>query len=337
MANSQTVTLNIGDVIPNAGDNESSWIISAWEGADKYIKDIQFKVEDPYQAKLVEYRVSLDASDLVKTLKNAQEVSGGFANYLQACKNEKNAARGKLVVTLETENGGLEAYSLYHSMTVFFQQLVLAMNIALPGSCQILNASYEGKGAASFEPPQIDSNIFTNGWLSAFDAEWPILKPLKFSDVWSWLDGQHTSETDTALSMVNKVMFCLLELAHQSTAYSASNVLLVSHMLELFGKMENDVNHNLLRERISIILGQPSDKADSFNELYRMKQSLIRSEQPVRRPALVYHDADDEILQQLEMHNSPVEQALAIVLALLQDLVVNKCNSYQFSEQVTRN
>lgn len=337
MVNSQTVILNIGDVIPNAGDNESNWIISAWEGADKYIKNVPFKVEDPYQAKLVEYSVSLDASDLMNTLKNAHEASGGFANYLQACKKEEGATRGKLIVSLQTENGSLEAYSLYHSVTVFVQQLVLAMNIALPGSCQILNASYEGEGAESFEPPQIDSSIFTNGWLSAFDADWPILKPLKFSDVWKWLDTQCTSQTDTALSTVNKVMFCLLELAHQSSSYSSSNVLLVSHMLELFGKMENDVNHNLLRERISIILGQPSDKADSFNELYRMKQSLIRSEQPVRRPALVYHDADDEILQQLEMHNSPVEQALAIVLALLQDLVINKCSAYQFSEQVTRN
>ncbi|PCJ47406.1 MAG: hypothetical protein COA99_00845 [Moraxellaceae bacterium] len=336
MVSSQKVTLNIGNVIPNAGDNESSWIVSAWEGADKHIKNILFKVEDPYQAKLVEYSITLDASDLIATLKHAQETSGGFANYLQTCKQQKGSTRGKLVVTLETENGGLEAYSLYHSVTVWVQQLVLAMNIALPGSCQILDASYEGEGAESFEPPQIASNIFTNGWLSAFDAEWPILKPLKFSDVWKWLDSQRTSETDTALSMVNKVMFCLLELAHQSTSYSASNVLLVSNMLELFGKMENDVNHNLLRERISIILGNPSDKADSFNELYRMKQSLIRSEQPIRRPALVYHDSDDEILQQLEMHNSPVEQALAIVLALLQDLVINNCNSYQFSEQVAR-
>ncbi|OUS29251.1 hypothetical protein A9Q99_09060 [Gammaproteobacteria bacterium 45_16_T64] len=337
MAKSQTITLNIGNAIPNAGDNESNWIISAWEGADKYIKGIEFNVEDPYQATLVNHQLSLDASDLIQTLRNAQKLSGGFASYLQSCKNEEGATQGKIVVTLVSEQDDIEPYSQYHSISVFVQQLVLAMNIALPGSCQILNGVYEGEGAGLFEPPQIDSTIFTNGWLSAFDAEWPILKPIKFEHVWHWLDQRKTSETDTALSTVNKVMFCLLDLAHQSPVYSAGNVLLVSHMLELFGQMEDDVNHNLLRERISIILGHPSDKADSFNELYRMKHSLIRSEQPIKRPAVIYHDSDDEIIQQLEMHNSPVEQALAIVLALIQDLVIHNSSSYHFSERVVRN
>lgn len=337
MAKSQTITLNIGNAIPNAGENESNWIISAWEGADKYLNNVAFNVEDPYEATLVNYTLTLDASQLIEVLKNAQMASGGFASYLQSCKNEEGATRGKIIITLVSDKDDIEPYSQYHSMSVFVQQLVLAMNIALPGSCQILNATYEGEGAGAFEPPQIDSTIFTNGWLSAFDAEWPILKPIKFEQVWHWLDERKTSETDTALSMVNKVMFCLLDLAHQSPAYSAGNVLLVSHMLELFGQMENDVNHNLLRERISIILGHPSDKADSFNELYRMKQSLIRSEQPIKRPAVIYHDSADEIIQQLEMHNSPIEQALAIVLALLQDLVIHNSSSYHFSEQVARN
>ena len=45
---------------------------------------------------------------------------------------------------------------------------------------------------------------------------------------------------------------------------------------------------------------------------------------------------DEEILQQLEAHNSPIEQALAVLLGVLQDLVINKANGYQFSEQFSR-
>jgi len=336
MATVENVKINIGDVIPNAGKNEADWIVSAWEGANKFLSEVAFRVESPCDPALSEYQVSLDASDLIKTLKNAQQHSGGFAAFLKESRTVNGNTSAALIVTVKTEASSIESYTLYHCVGVFLQQLMLAMNIALPGSCQILDATYEGKDSTSFEPPEFESMVFTNGWLSAFNADWPILKPLKFADVWAWLTERKTSETDTAISMVNKVMFCLLELAQHTQVNKLTNALLVSHMLEMFGKMENDVNHHLLRERIIIILGNPSDKADSFNELYRMKHSLIRSEQPVRRPSMIYHDADDEVLQQLEMHNSPIEQALAIVIALLQDLVINKSACYQYREQVER-
>ncbi len=56
----------------------------------------------------------------------------------------------------------------------------------------------------------------------------------------------------------------------------------------------------------------------------------------MRRPALIVHEADDPVLQQLEMHNSPVEQGAAIVLALIQDLIHHDAAEYRFTQQVSR-
>ena len=336
MATSETIKLIIDDVIPNAGDNESAWIVSAWEGLSKHLQSVPFQVEDPYRAELDKFTVSVDVSEVIAILKQAVEVKGGFANYLQAAIDEDLPMGAVISMTLESDAANMEKYTLYHAVSVLTQQIMLAMNICLPGSCQFLEAYFEGDQSELFETPEFDSEMFTNGWLSAFDSEWPQLKPLKFAEVWQWLTDQATSETDTAIRPINKVLFGLLELCQPRSMFEARDALLMAHMLETLTDAEDNSQSDVVRDRVVSILGEPSPKADSFNELYRLKKAMIRGDLPVRRPALTFHDADEEILQQLEAHNSPIEQALAVLLGMLQDLVINNAKGYKFSEQVTR-
>ncbi len=336
MAKTESIKLIIDDVIPNAGANESAWIVSAWEGLDKHLKDLPFQVEDPYRVELDRFSVSVDASEIVALLKKAAAKEGGFVSYLQSAIDEDLPMGAYLSIDITADLENLEKYTLYHAVNVLMHQIMLAMNIALPGSCQFLETWFEGSDAELFDAPEYDSAMFTNGWLSAFDADWPALKPLKFADVWHWLEKQGTSETDTALRATNKVLFGLLELSQQRHMFEARDALLVAHMLEVLVGAEETEQPSMVRDRIVAILGNPSARADSFNELYRLKHAMIRGDLPVRRPALTFHDADEEILQQLEAHNSPIEQALAVLLGLLQDLVINNANGYQFTEQFNR-
>lgn len=336
MAKTESVKVIIDDVIPNAGANESAWIVSVWEGLDKHLTNQPFQVEDPYRAELDKFTVSVDASEVVALLKKAAAKEGGFVSYLQSAIDDDLPMGAYITIEMSGELETLEKYTFYHAVNVLIQQIMLAMNIAFPGSCQFLETWFEGGDAELFEAPEFDSAMFTNGWLSAFDAEWPTLKPLKFSEVWQWLGKQGTSETDTALRATNKVLFGLLELSQQRQVFEARDALLVAHMLEILVGTEELEQPTLVRDRIIAILGAPTAKADSFNELYRLKHAMVRGDLPVRRPALTYHDADEQILQQLEAHNSPIEQALAVLLGLLQDLVKNSANGYQFSEQFNR-
>ncbi len=335
MAKSITVEINLAHPVPNAGESESALIVAAWEQAQQYLQNRAFKVEDPFRVETDSYKVSLQAADLIAKLKEALD-EGSFALYLQKVHNEGRDIKTTIALTVEPDGTPLELYTLYHAVGVFTHQLMLSLNLAMPGACQFKGASYQGEQAAIAEAPEFCADMFTNGWLSAFEADWPTLQALPFSDVWDWLEMLEISQTDTAIKPLNKVLFGLLEVAQQKQAFGARDVLMVSHMLETLMLMSGFEDPHLLRERIASVLGPLSSKAGTFTELYRMKHAMVRGEHPIRRPSIVIHDADEEILQQLEQHNSPVEQALAIVLALLQDLIRHNSEGYQFTEQMHR-
>lgn len=336
MAQTVTVEFQVAQVIPNAGHQESDWIIATWNDLQKVVTDVAFRVEDPYRAELDDFRVSLDAMPVLQRLITARRERDSFAQYLQAAHAAHLETDATLTLTLTSQDAALERYTLYHGVGVFIQQVMLALNIALPGSCHLVGTRFVGADAALIEAPEFHSAMFTNGWLSAFDADWPQLKPLPIEQVWRWLDACATSEADTALKPVNKVLFGVLEIAQQQRYFGSRDVLLVSHMLEILMGMDDADNPGRLRERIAAVLGSPSTRAGSFTELYRMKHAMIRGDHPIKRPPIVIHDADEEILQQLEQHNSPLEQAMAIVLALLQDLVSANAAGYRYTEQVHR-
>jgi hypothetical protein len=336
MTRSVTVELLIEQVIPNAGEKETGAIIQAWEEAGNVLRNRPFRVEDPFRAEPDNYEVTLDLSGMLTCLRQAQTHSGSFARYLQNACREVLPSDARLGIEIVSQDSPLEQYTLHHAVGVFVHQLMLALTIAMPGSCHMTGTRYAGDQTRTFEAPEFDSAMFGNAWLSAFDAQWPVLAPLKFETVWQWLQSQGASETDTAIKPVSKVLFGLLEVALHRQYFGSRDVLMVSHMLEMLMAMEEDANPNRLRERIAVVLGTPTAKAGSFTELYRVKKAMIQGEHPVKRPPIVIHDADEAILKQLEQHNSPVEQALAIVLALLQDLACNQSSGYRFSEQVTR-
>ena len=336
MHQSAIISLHIDNLVPNAGDNESSWILSVWEGANALLKDVEFNCEDPYRSALAQYRVSANLDAAVALLQKARDDAGSFSHYLQQAQQPGGPGTGAVLhFDFSAVQGNLELYSLYNAVGTFVHQLVLALNIAFPGSCELIGARYDGENAERFEAPQFNSSLFTNAWLSAFDGEWPQLKPLRFRAVWDWLKARRTSETDVAMVDINKVLFGLLAIAGHRHALSSRDGILVAHLIELLMKVP-DGNRHLVRERVVAALGQPGSRADSFNELYRLKESLLRGDYPVHRPALIVHEADDPILQQLEMHNSPVEQGAAIVLALIQDLVNHNAGEYRFTQQISR-
>lgn len=336
MQRSAVITFQIDQLIPNAGENESGWIVSVWEGANGFLQNLEFSCEDPYRSALAEYRISARLDAAVKLLQQARSKAGSFAGYLQQSQQGSSLSTGAAItIEIQAAKGNLELYSMYNAVGTFIHQLVLAFNLAFPGSCRFVGTHYEGPDAVRFEAPQFESALFTNGWLSAFDADWPTLKPLHFRQVWQWLTARGTSETDVAVAEINKVLFGLLEIAQHRHAVTARDAILVAHLIEILLKV-NDGNVPLIRERVVAVLGPFSKRADSFNELYRLKDRLLRGDYPARRPALIVHEADDPILQQLEMHNSPVEQGAAIVLALLQDLINHDAADYVFTQQVSR-
>ncbi|WP_020410117.1 hypothetical protein [Hahella ganghwensis] len=337
MQTTETITIEIHNAIPNGGIDATGKIISLWQLVDGYFTDRKFVVEDPYRGQLGEYRISLDAKALINLMQTARDNNESFDIYRQMHAADSSVAiNSELHMTVEALNSRTEPYSMYHAASVFIQQLLLGMNLALPGSCQFLDTRFAGPHAHRFEAQDFDSKAFSDAMLSATEHGWPKLHELSFETVWGWFERAGTSERNTAITTINKVLIDMLKIAQQRYRYGARTAMLVGNQLEMLVGTSDDADMQHLRERVSLILGRPPESADCFKELYRLREALFKGEHPVRRPALVYHNADEEIMQQLAQHNSGVEKALAVVLSLLQDLVQNDADGYQFSEHMQR-
>ncbi len=337
MQTTETITLEIRNAIPNGGVDATAKIISMWQLVEGFFTARNFVVEDPYRGQLGEYRISLDAGPLINLMQMAQKTNESFDIYRQMHATDSSIAiNSELHITVEALNARTEPYSVYHAASVFIQQLLLAMNLSLPGSCQFLGTRFTGSQAHRFEAQDFDSKAFYDAWLSASEHGWPKLQELEFEKVWQWFEKAGTSERNTAITTINKVLIDMLKIAQQRYRYGARTAMLVGNQLEMLVGTSDDHDMRHLRERVSLILGRPPESADCFKELYRLREALFKGEHPVRRPALVYHNADEEIMQQLAQHNSGVEKALAVVLSLLQDLVQSNSDGYQFSEQMQR-
>lgn len=331
---SKNIEVSMGQPVPNVSSDAEDGVLNAWAQAQEWLKSVTFKVEDPFGDKLDIYHLSMDLSQVQAVLAEAKQT--GFSAYRQRMLKESSPfSRAVINVSLEVEHAPEQQLTFYHAAGVAIQQLFLALNIAVPGSCQILNARYLGDECNQFDPPLLDATPFVNAYLSSVDTQWPAINVLEFKKVWQWLEQLEVSESEIALRPMAKVLFGLLELSQTPSELNSRDALLVSHLLELLTDMEEMEHLGLLKSRVKLILGEGVDEGDSLAELYRMKHDYVLGERPIRRPALKLHDPEEELVQQLRVHNSPVEEGIAIVLAILQASCLENGRGYRFEETYT--
>lgn len=330
----KSIEVSIAHPVPNVSSDMEDSVIQVWAQAQEALQRATFKVEDPFGDKLDVYQLTMDFSQVQAILAEAKQV--GFSEYRQrVLRSGEPVNRAVIAIQLEVEQAPEQLLTFYHAAGVALQQLFLALNIAVPGSCQILQAQYMGSECSSFDPPALEASPFVNAYLSSVDTQWPTIKALGFQEVWQWFEKLEVSETEIALQPVTKVLFGLLELSQAQSELNSRDALLVSHLLELLTDMEEMEHMGLLKSRVKLILGEGVEEGDSLAELYRMKHDYVLGERPIRRPTLKLHDPEEELVQQLRVHNSPVEEGIAIVLSILQVLCATKGCRYRFDESVT--
>ena len=331
----KTIEVSIAQPIPNVPASLHSNIIAAWEQADAMLNGVVFKAENPFDDKLEVYRLSMDLSPVVEVLRRAAEHEGGYTKYRQLMR-EGTASINNTMITIELvpEAASKRTVAYYHAAAVALQQLYLALNISVPGSCQIVDAKYFGSECSSFDPPSLEATPFIDAYLYSVDAQWPVVGHLDVPEVWGWLNVLETSETEFAIRNINKILFGLLELGF-SHGGLANNALLVYLLLELLTDTTDIHNPLQVRSRIALILGNVSKEGDSVLELYRTKNAYIAGERPFRRHALRIHDFEEELMSHLCIHHSPVEEGVAIILALLQKLCANNGAGFSYEETVS--
>lgn len=337
MAPSRTVQLHIGKAIPPAGSKTTERIIALWQQISTFFVERSFQAQSGIKGTAGDYRITLDSNSLLQAMENAKDQSGSFSEHRQAhIDNPESLIDADLAITIARQDHPPEELESYHVATVFLHQLVMAANIVQPGAIQLLDARFTGEGAHRFEAQQYDALIFHGAMRTATSNQWPALGNPGLEAVWSWLDQTGVASAETAIHDINRVLFTLLKVAEQRHEYSARTVLLVIYQLEVLLNCRESQSLECLRNRCQLILGVIPEAADCFNELYDVRQSLFRANQPVHRPPLICQITADALREQIGQHNTAVEAGTAIVLALVQDLIAHSAQRYQFTESLSR-
>lgn len=336
MTASAIINLQIGNAVPHGNAKDTRDIIALWQEIGRHFHERRFVAQGRIDAQVDTYNLTLDASALLTALEHAQAVGGSFDEYHRAhVGDETNSIAASMMLTIVADDA-LDETEAYQVATLFWQQLVMAANLVLPGSIQLLDTHYAGPGAHRYEAQVYDSQIMHGAYQTASANGWPSLQPPSFQAVWDWLDKCQVAHAHTAITNLNKVLFTLLKVAEQRHEYSARTVLLVVYQLEVLLDCRNTQTFQRIRNRARLVLSAIPEGADCFKGLYDVRNSLFLSDHPVHRPPLICHNTVDWLREQTDQHNNTIELGTAIVLALLHDLIAENATGYAFSEVVSR-
>lgn len=325
--------LNVDNIIPHADPQSSQKVVATWKSASQLFNDFKYECIKPSSGNLITQQISLDMSDVLNVLENAITQSGS----LDSCRkhhieNRKTRVNASLAFTLKSEDEAIQIGDAYQIASTFLQQLYLAMNLAYPGSCQLLGVEFEGENSHLYEAQSFDSKLFYDARMSAHQQGWPNLQTLELPTTWNWISKQNFSHSDIAISDCNKVLFNMLKLAQQRHRYGSRSALLAAQQIELLLGTRHSGDVKRLRARTRLILDDIPESADCFVELFQLRANLFHGQHPVRRPALICNSPSQERREQIASHNTTIELAAGIITGLIQRLVKTNESKFQFKE-----
>jgi hypothetical protein len=279
------------------------------------------------------FQVSLDVADTVDML---ESIAVRDSSRIQRRRYQREAAgmnpNGSwIAITIKEVSGNATSRFPLQLLGRFLQQVFLAMNLAVPGSANFFSSRYEEVRHADYPPPQLSSDIFEGAYATALDRGWPSLRRLALVDVWTWLHDALSYDLDLAAEPVDKALFALLRVceSHPVDESDASNVLYITQAVEaLFAVGRKHIGANL-RARLEALLGEPPLHRGWFTKFYDLRSRIAHGGIPMLRPG-AYFDWDDSaaVRKYITEFWSPVDTAIAVLLATLQDLIARGSRGY---------
>lgn len=281
------------------------------------------------------YAVSIDAREVIDYLARVAEHErltdeDAFLVFERRFRGGEHPFRAQLELIDHTGNAPLRIVSRA------MQHLFLGMNLAHPGSCNLLFSHYVGIDDDVWPAPCLSGGPLETALLHAKEIGWPGLGPIAFADVWDWLERTRVVDAAVAIDPVHKALFALLSVCDEATG-EPETLLIVMQALEALLVVGHQGVRSLVRSRLEAILGAPTDDAHWFARLYELRCRIAHGGMTVARPGVVLDIGEDEAL---EGHHAklwrPVDESIALLIALLQDLVKSSAAGYEFGQAVAR-
>lgn len=218
----------------------------------------------------------------------------------------------------------------------FLQHLFLGMNLALPGSCNLFACRYPGVARPDPRPPNLSGATLESALCHARQVQWPPLNAVPFADVWAWMERVGVKDLAVAREPVHKALFTLLLVADVQTN-DPTIILLVAQALEALLVEGRDNIGSILRQRLELVLGARAGGRNWFSKFYDLRSRIAHGDAPLLRPGSLYDIGENpEVEDHIADYFRPVDEAVAILLAVLQDLIRSGATKYRFTHHVAR-
>jgi hypothetical protein len=335
MKASRSIHLSIGNALPHGNAAESAAILALWQDVQGYFNECAFSAACPGRAEAGNYLIRLDATAQLRLMQRAQQEAGSFDGWRQAhVHDESKSLAASLLLEVGAAADFLNEQEAYEIATLFLQQLVLAINLTLPGACRVLQTAFTGEIGHRYEAQSFDSKLYYGAFRNLRDLGWWQRHSLGFDQIWQWLEKVDGSHGNTAIKHLDKVLFTLIKLAEQRSAASSRTALLVLYQLETLLDCRSPMDARHLRKRIHLVLGALPETGNCINELYAVRDGLLFGNRPVLRSPLISHYDITEFMEQEDQCYNAVELGTALTLVLLRELIQRDAQAFLFSERV---
>jgi hypothetical protein len=113
-------------------------------------------------------------------------------------------------------------------------------------------------------------------------------------------------------------------------------ILLIAQVLEAFFSDGRQGIGAVLRERLELVLGIPATHSKWFSKFYERRSRIAHGSAPVFRPGGYAHDDNKAVEEYFQSYCVPIDEAVAVLLGILQDLVRHDARQYVFLQEALR-
>jgi len=312
-------------------------IIQLWEEIGGFFVNYTMKVRAQDLSLSAEYAVSLDVFQIVEDLKNFDNFGNGAGDINYLLKKIEKKDRVGYAIALDFHLTPLNQiaadckHTPYRLTNMLLQQIFVAANLCLPGSCSLYNITYPEEKLT--KPPSLDCYYLEDCGRFARQEGWPRYKDISFSKVWNWLLASGIHDLDIAVTPVQRAIFCLLEMSIYDH-FNLAEILFVAQALEGLLVRDGEPSQKSLSRRIKAIIGSPASHQNWVKDFYNLRSTIIHGNYPIIRG----HCAHEENIEVQNYHSQyflPQLRAVAALVAILQDMADANIAEYHFEQHET--
>jgi hypothetical protein len=217
----------------------------------------------------------------------------------------------------------------------FIQYWFLAMNLALPGSFTTFRAIYPNETDQDCPPPNLHGATLEAAYEHSRKRAWPPIRQLSFVKVWNWLQQGFPYDTHIAHDPLDRSLFTILRICEPGL-HDTDRILLIAQALEGLLLPGKEQVGTLLRQRLELVLGVPPIKRNWFSRFYDLRSRIAHGDYPLLCPGDYLNVDPPEVDEYVATFFEPTDEAVAVLVSLLQDLAATNARRYLFEQQVHR-